>query len=110
MIAEATASYLEWQASRGAAATIAAITRRAEEQRDAEFARAARRLHHLSERDLNVVRALAVGLTNKLLHDPVTALRQNPAGAEVQLAGRLFGVADGVPDGTFHTKDEDTRE
>lgn len=102
LVADATGAYLQWQASRGAAATIAAITRRAETQRDAEFERAARRLRHLSERDLNVVRALAVGLTNKLLHEPVSALRRHPAGPDVQLAGRLFGVGDVPPGASTH--------
>jgi glutamyl-tRNA reductase len=102
LIADATDDYLQWQASRGAAQTIAAITKQAETQRDAEFERAARRLRHLSERDLNVVRALAVGLTNKLLHEPVTALRRHPAEPDVQLASRLFGVDDIKPGSAPH--------
>ena len=106
LIADATGDYLQWQASRGAARTIAAITHRAETQRDAEFERAARRLRHLSERDLNVVRALAVGLTNKLMHEPVAALRRHPAEPNVQLAGRLFGVDNDDQDGPNHENGE----
>jgi len=41
-----------------------------------EVERALRRLGHLSERDREVVRALAHGLVNKIVHDPVTRLRE----------------------------------
>lgn len=110
LIDSAVDAYVRWQASRDAVETIAAIRQRAEALRDAEFERASRRLGHLSERDLNVVRALAVGLTNKLLHEPVTALRERSAVPELQVAGRLFGVAGGeLPDQSYENKGIDGR-
>jgi glutamyl-tRNA reductase len=95
LIGEAVEDYVAWVRGRSAAAVIREMRDAAETMREAELERALRRLHHLSERDQNVVRALSVGLTNKLLHHPVAHLREQPDPAEVALARRLYGVADG---------------
>jgi glutamyl-tRNA reductase len=71
---------------------IAAVRARAEEIRDLELDKTLRRLQHLSDRDRNVVRALACGLTNKLLHQPVQELRAVGDVDQRQAILRAFGV------------------
>ena len=95
LIDEAVADFVAWVRGRGSAAVIREIREEAETLREAELERALRRLRHLSERDQNVVRALSVGLTNKLLHQPVSHLRNEPDLADIRAARRLDGVADG---------------
>lgn len=95
LIAEAVAGYVAWARGRGSAAVIKEIRDEADAVREAELERALRRLHHLSERDRNVVRALSVGLTNKLLHQPVAHLREQPDQADISAARRLYGFVDG---------------
>lgn len=95
LIDDAVADFVAWARGRGSATVIREIREEAEALREAELERALRRLHHLSERDRNVVRALSVGLTNKLLHQPVSHLRNEPDVADIRAARRLYGVADG---------------
>lgn len=95
LIEAAVADFVAWARGRGSAAVIREIREEAEALREAELERALRRLHHLSERDQNVVRALSVGLTNKLLHQPVSHLRNEPDPADLRAARRLYGFADG---------------
>ena len=59
LVSDAIQDYRAWIESRRGVEAIAAIRRRADEIRDTELERALRRLGHLSERDQNVVRALA---------------------------------------------------
>lgn len=96
LIEGATAAFDAWIQGRAAVSAIAAIRHRADVMRDAELERSLRRLAHLSERDQNVVRALAHGLTNKMLHDPVIALRQSASEDEVNRIRRALGLD---PDG-----------
>jgi glutamyl-tRNA reductase len=79
----------EWMA-RTATPVIQALRARAEEHRRRQLARAMSKLGHLGERDREVVRALALSLTNTLLHEPTTALRAVPERADA--ARELFGL------------------
>jgi glutamyl-tRNA reductase len=56
--------------------TIADLRGWAQTVKAQELARALRRLDHLNEREREVVRALAHGLVNKLLHEPTVQLKQ----------------------------------
>lgn len=92
VIDEGVSEYAAWVRGRGAAAIIGEIRQEAEDMRAVELERALRRLQHLSARDQNVVRALATGLTNKLLHQPISHLRDQPDAAELRLARHLYGL------------------
>jgi glutamyl-tRNA reductase len=92
LVSDAIQDYRAWIESRRGVEAIAAIRRRADEIRDAELERALRRLSHLSERDQNVVRALASGLTNKFLHTPIQELRAVRNAGERDAILRAFGV------------------
>ncbi|MDQ4044634.1 MAG: hypothetical protein M3173_04195, partial [Chloroflexota bacterium] len=98
LVDRAIDDYLEWARSRMASDAIAALQRRSEEVRNREVERGLRRLGHLSERDQNVVRAMAKALTNTLMHEPVQSLRA--AGSEPEIRSILahLGVEADEPD------------
>lgn len=92
IIDEAVAAFGGWWQARPVTPAIASLQQRAELIRTAELERALRKLGHLSDRDREVVKALSVGIVNKLLHQPVTRLRQaagdDPAiGTVIELFG-----------------------
>lgn len=87
---EAAALHTAWLREREGAETIRALHERAEAIRRRQLARALRRLGHLSERDRDVVEALAASLTHALLHGPTVRLRARPA--EERAARALFGI------------------
>lgn len=92
LVLEATRDYETWIESRQGVQAISAVRARAEALRDLELEKALRRLQHLSDRDRNIVRALAFGLTNKLLHQPVQELRAVADVDQRQAILRAFGV------------------
>lgn len=93
IVAEEAERFLAWWRSRGVAPAIAALRDHAEALRDAELARALARLPELGPREEAVVRALAAGIVNKLLHRPVVALKRAPDGPLLaRAAGELFGL------------------
>ena len=100
LIAEATRSFQTWLEARQVAPTIAALRDRADAIREQELARALGRLGHLSERDRQVVSALAAGIANKLLHPPTAALKRTDNDqrvADAATMARLFGLTPTVP-------------
>jgi glutamyl-tRNA reductase len=76
LVDQAVSDFDEWRHSRIAAKAIASVRQRAETVADAELERVMRKLSHLPERDRHLIRMLASGITNKLLHAPVQAMRQ----------------------------------
>ena len=97
LVASAVASFSVWSRSRSASEAIAMIRDQAILMQDAEIERTLRRLSHLNDRDRNLVRALAVGITNKLLHQPVQTLRLAESEDDVEQALRLFGISTPAP-------------
>lgn len=94
-------AYLGWHAARTVAPTVAAIRKRGEALQAQQVAKTLNKLSHLSERDQNVVRALAASLTGKLLHAPIAHL--GSASPELQArdadsAWRLFDLISDDPD------------
>lgn len=93
LVAEHVERFRLWWQAREVVPTIAALRQRAEEIRQAELARALARLGHLSERDRQVVSALSVAIVNKLLHRPITRLKEVADSRSYSRALRdLFGL------------------
>ncbi|QNI35421.1 glutamyl-tRNA reductase [Edaphobacter albus] len=69
--------------SRGAVPAILALQQNAEVIREAEMARAAKRLNGLTDEQREAVEALTRSLTAKLLHPQLTALRQAAKSREI---------------------------
>lgn len=92
LISMATRDYERWIESRHGVEAIRAVRQRADEIREQELSKALRKLHHLSERDQNVVKALAAGLVNKMLHQPIQELRTINDQAEREAILRAMGI------------------
>lgn len=76
IIDEQVAAFASWCRGRKALPVIRGLREQVEAIRAAEVERAMRRLGHLSERDREIVLALSHGIANKVLHRPVTRLKQ----------------------------------
>ncbi|MGC8879449.1 MAG: glutamyl-tRNA reductase [Anaerolineae bacterium] len=74
--AEEAQAFMCWFQTLEVVPTISDLRQWAEEVKAAELEKALRRLHHLNEREREVVRAFAHGLMNKLLHRPTVQLKQ----------------------------------
>lgn len=98
LVQSAVSDFGDWTRSRVASRAIGKIQQRTAMIRDAETERALRKLSHLSERDQNIVRALASGISNKLVHDPITALRKAESLPHVQQIAASMGVQIDIAD------------
>ncbi|GIW01025.1 glutamyl-tRNA reductase [Roseiflexus sp.] len=89
------AKFMEWWVAQQAVPTIRALRERAEAIRDAEIRRALARCPELSPQQRETVVALSTAIINKLLHEPIVALRDPEAGSElVSAVRRLFNIDD----------------
>ena len=86
--AQEAASFLAALRGRGAGETIARLRERAEALRRQRLGRALGDLGHLSERDRRVIETFSHALTNALIHEPITSLREAPD--RVPAARELF--------------------
>jgi glutamyl-tRNA reductase len=94
IIDEEAATFMHWYRGRQLAPTIRDLYRHADALKEQEIERVLRRLGHLSERDKEAVRALAHGLSRKLLHTPVIRLKESDnAETHAQALAELFGIA-----------------
>ena len=96
VVEETVAEFVAWWRSRAAAPLIRALFDHAAAIREAEVARALRRLGELDPRQREVVEAMASAIVNKLLHRPVTrlkaALAHGDGRAYLQSLQDLFGL------------------
>jgi len=92
LVDSAALSFEKWIESRQGVEAIASLRKRGDEIRDIELTKALRKLDHLSERDQNIVRAMAVGLVNKMLHQPIQELRNITDPVEREAVLRALGL------------------
>jgi glutamyl-tRNA reductase len=76
MVEAETQDFLRWFHSLGTKPLITALRRRAEELQAAEMNKWLRKMPHLSERDRDLIRAMMRGFANKMLHEPLTRIRE----------------------------------
>jgi glutamyl-tRNA reductase len=86
------ARFSTWLSQQKAAPTIAALRRRADATRQAELDRTLMRLGNLSDEDRKRIEAMSESLVKRLLHDPVTRLRQRGNERHVEALRELFGL------------------
>lgn len=72
-------AYVRWYLSRAAAPLIADLRRRAEIVRATEIEKLFASLENLSERDRALIESASLAIVNRLLHAPVTQLRETIA-------------------------------
>lgn len=98
LIERAVASFQRWLQSLEVVPTIVTLRRRLEEIREVELERALGRLPDLSPAQQDVVRTLAQGIVNKILHHPTTELKRQSVNRDgllyVSALRRLFGLHD----------------
>lgn len=82
IIEDEVEKYVRWWQSREVAPTIAALMQRAEAIRQDELTRALARLGPLSDRERNAINALTTAIVNKMLHDPITRLKERGSGLD----------------------------
>ena len=79
IVAGSVAAYTRWYLSRAAAPLIADLRRRAEAVRAAEIKKLFASLGGLSDRDRELIESASQAIVNRLLHAPVTQLRETIA-------------------------------
>jgi glutamyl-tRNA reductase len=79
IVAASVAAYTRWYVSRAAAPLIADLRRRAEAVRAAEIEKLFANLGSLSDRDRKLIESASQAIVNRLLHAPVTHLRETIA-------------------------------
>lgn len=85
--------FMAWWRARAVLPTVAGLRQHADAVRDAELARALARLPLLSARERRVVVGLARRIVSKLMHEPTTALKEDPEGANIAVTvRRLFAL------------------
>jgi glutamyl-tRNA reductase len=79
IVAASVLSYTRWYVSRAAAPLIADLRRRAEVVRATEIEKLFANLENLSDRDRELIESASQAIVNRLLHAPVTQLRESIA-------------------------------
>lgn len=98
LIEREVASFQRWLKSLDVVPTIVTLRRRVEEIRETELEKALSRLPKLDPEQQEIVRALAHGIINKILHYPTTELKRQSINRDgllyVNVLRRLFGLRD----------------
>lgn len=93
IIHEELLEFCTWLRGRQLAPMISDLYSQASTIQQVELEKALRRLHHLDERDKEVIRAMAYGITQKMLHKPVTRLKASEEpGSQASVIGDLFDI------------------
>ncbi|HEY0738338.1 MAG TPA: glutamyl-tRNA reductase [Herpetosiphonaceae bacterium] len=96
IVAAETEKFMQWLGARAVVPTLNELRAHAERIRQAEVAKALRRLGPLSEREQQTIEALTQGIVNKLLHQPTVRLKaQTSNGSALLYASalqELFGL------------------
>ncbi len=97
--------FLEWRATQWVVPTIRDLKAYAEGIRTAELERALGRLPALSEAEQQTIQSLTVAIVNKLLHQPIMALKDPESGlAAAEALNQMFHLSD-----TDTSKSKETR-
>jgi glutamyl-tRNA reductase len=91
-------AFLEWRAAESVVPTIRDLKSYAEQIRTAELHRALGRLPTLTPAERQTIESLTVAIVNKLLHEPIMALKDPEIGLAVaQALHRMFHFSDDTP-------------
>lgn len=93
IIQEELQEYSQWIRARQLAPMIQELYSQADSIQETELEKALHRLSHLSDRDQEVIRAMAYGITQKMLHKPVTQLKAaGEPESHANFIGELFDI------------------
>jgi glutamyl-tRNA reductase len=110
IVSASVQAYVRWYLSRAAAPLIADLRRRAELVRATEIEKLFASLGNLTERDRALIESASQAIVNRLLHAPVTQLRETVADASQTFieADALRSLLD--VDGLHRDLERDLRE
>ncbi len=91
LIDEEIGAWQKWLIASDAQPVMAALARRAAQVRDGEVETALAKLEHLSDKDRAAVETLARAIAGKLMHAPLSHLRNGGAG-DAEALKRAFGL------------------
>lgn len=93
LVAEDAERFMGWWRSRQVIPTIQALLSQAETVQNVELSRALSRLSIESDRDKELIKSLVSRVVSKLLHRPITLLKEDPEGGNMALVMQhLFGL------------------
>ncbi len=96
IVAEEIEGFYRWVRSLDVVPTIIALQQRLESIRKAELERALAQLKNLSDRERKVLDAMTQAMVKKILHSPVTCIKQEAHSVEgdtfIEAAIKLFGL------------------
>jgi glutamyl-tRNA reductase len=111
IVEEEVGTFERWIASLQVVPTIVQLRRSVDAMRAAELEKSLGRLAHLAEKDREQVAQLTQSLVNKILHSPLTVLKESSqtpeAGVYLEVTRKLFNLAD-PPAGQGGTDDHGT--
>lgn len=95
LVESEVAKFMEWWGTQEVVPTIRALRSRAETIRTAELDRTLAKLPGLSPREQDAIQALSVAIVNKLLHQPITSMKDPQAGGQLaQAVQALFQLSE----------------
>ena len=94
LVEQAVERFDGWLHARQATPTIRALRDRAESIRVAEVERMLARMPELAESDRQAIHALSTAFVNKLLHQPIVALKEPASDDLIGAAQRLFQIGE----------------
>lgn len=92
IVEEETARFADWWRAREVVPTIAALRDRAEGIREAELARTIARLPEMTDEERRRIEAMSAAIVKRLLHEPITALREARGVRYVEALQELFNL------------------
>ena len=92
IVDDEVARFETWLSGQRVEPTIASLRQQAEAMRRAELERTLSRLGSLSDADRKRIEAMSESLVNRLLHEPVTRLRDHGTQRHVEALRELFGL------------------
>ncbi len=100
IVLEETDTFLRWQSSLDAVPTIVALREKAEAVKNEELEKLLKKNPGLGEEERVAIMQLASAITNKLIHPPTAALKDNAEDKDVLIAlvKRLYGIGGGQDD------------
>jgi glutamyl-tRNA reductase len=90
LVEQSADEYTVWLAGRGSVQTLRALQAQAEQRRLQRLERLLNRLPELTQRERELISAMSEQLVTDLLHEPLSALREDADGSGAEAARRLF--------------------
>ena len=94
IIEEELETFLRWQSSLDSVPTIVALREKAEEIKKEELDKLFHKIQGIGEKEKEAIEYMATALTNKLIHPPTAALKEDSENKDALVAAirRLYGI------------------